>query len=382
MIKHILAKQIILTDEVVENAYLTINGGKFKGVSVDKPLSGEIIDYSDAIIAPGLVDTHIHGYQGFDVMDNSLEGLKVMSEGLLSCGVTSWLPTTLTASTAALDAVCQTIGEHYQEVTGAKIRGIFLEGPFFTEKYKGAQNPKYMGDPSVEKLDKWHELSNRLVNKIAIAPERAGVSSFIRFASEKGIRTALAHSDASFEEAEAAVDAGATIFIHTFNGMSGLHHRTPGMVGAALALDNVYAEVICDGYHVHPAAVKVVKKARGAAEMILVTDCMRAGGLGDGQSTLGEFDVIVKDGQARLADSGNLAGSVLELKDSVRNVVGWGVASREEAIRMASLAPAKSVGIDHLCGQIAPGFDADFIVLNDELELLATYLDGEKRYQA
>lgn len=382
MVKHILAKQIILTDEVVENAYLTIDGGKFTGVSVDKPVSGEIIDYSHAIIAPGLVDTHIHGYQGFDVMDNSLEGLKVMSEGLLSCGVTSWLPTTLTASTEALDAVCQTIGEHYQEVTGAKIRGIFLEGPFFTEKYKGAQNPKYMGDPSVEKLDKWHELSNRLVNKIAIAPERAGVSSFIRSASEKGIRTALAHSDASFEEAEAAVDAGANIFIHTFNGMSGLHHRNPGMVGAALALDNVYAEVICDGYHVHPAAVKVVKKARGAAEMVLVTDCMRAGGLGDGQSTLGEFDVIVKDGQARLADSGNLAGSVLELKDSVKNVVEWGVASREEAIRMASLAPAKSVGIDHLCGQIAPGFDADFIVLNDELELLATYLDGEKRYQA
>ena len=154
------------------------------------------------------------------------------------------------------------------------------------------------------------------------------------------------------------------------------------MVGAALGLDDVYAEVICDGYHVHPAAVKVVKKARGAAEMVLVTDCMRAGGLGDGQSTLGEFDVIVKDGQARLADSGNLAGSVLELKDSVRNVVEWGVASREEAIRMASLAPAKSVGIDHLCGQIASGFDADFIVLNDELELLATYLDGEKRYQA
>lgn len=382
MVKHILAKEIILTDEVVENAYLTIDGGKFTGISVDKPLSGEVIDYSDAIIAPGLVDTHIHGYQGFDVMDNSLEGLKVMSEGLLSCGVTSWLPTTLTASTEALDAVCQTIGEHYQEMTGAKIRGIFLEGPFFTEKYKGAQNPKYMGDPSVEKLDKWNQLSNSLVNKIAIAPERAGVSSFIRFASEKGIRTALAHSDASFEEAETAVTAGATIFIHTFNGMSGLHHRNPGMVGAALALDNVYAEVICDGYHVHPAAVKVVKKARGAAEMVLVTDCMRAGGLGDGQSTLGEFDVIVKDGQARLAESGNLAGSVLELKDSVKNVVEWGVASREEAIRMASLAPAKSVGIDHLCGQIAPGYEADFIVLNEELELLATYLDGEKRFQA
>lgn len=382
MVKHILAKQIVLTNEVVKNAYLTIDQGKFVGVSTEKPTDGEVIDYSEAIIAPGLVDTHIHGFQGFDVMDNDLEGLKVMSEGLLSCGVTSWLPTTLTASTEALDAVCETIGTHYQEMTGAKIRGIFLEGPFFTEKYKGAQNPKYMGDPSIEKLDKWNKLSDNLVNKIAIAPEREGVASFIHFASENGIKTALAHSDATFEEAEAAVQAGATIFIHTYNGMSGLHHRKPGMVGAALALDNVYAEVICDGHHVHPAAAKVVKKARGADEMVLVTDCMRAGGQGEGHSTLGEFDVIVKDGQARLADTGNLAGSILELKDAVKNVTKWGVATPEEAIRMASLAPAKSVGIDHLCGQIAPGFEADFIVLNEDLELLATYLDGEKRFQA
>lgn len=382
MIKHIFAKAIVLTGEVINNAYLTIEDGKFTKISQDKPANGEIIEYRDSIIAPGLVDTHIHGYQGHDVMDNDLEGLKVMSEGLLSCGVTSWLPTTLTASTEELDAVCQTIGEHYLEVTGAKIRGIFLEGPFFTEKYKGAQNPKYMGDPSIEKLDKWNELSNDLVNKIAIAPEREGVTPFIHFATEKGISTALAHSDATFEQAEKAVQAGATIFIHTYNGMSGLHHREPGMVGAALALDNVYAEVICDGHHVHPAAAKVVKKARGAEEMVLVTDCMRAGGLGEGQSTLGEFDVVVKDGQARLADSGNLAGSILELKDAVNNIVKWGVATPAEALRMASLAPAKSVGISDVCGQIAPGFEADFIVLNDEMALEATYLNGELRYQA
>lgn len=382
MIKHIFAKAIVLTGEVINNAYLTIEDGKFTKISQDKPANGEIIEYRDSIIAPGLVDTHIHGYEGHDVMDNDLEGLKVMSEGLLSCGVTSWLPTTLTASTEELDAVCQTIGEHYLEVTGAKIRGIFLEGPFFTEKYKGAQNPKYMGDPSIEKLDKWNELSNDLVNKIAIAPERKGVTPFIHFATEKGISTALAHSDATFEQAEKAVQAGATIFIHTYNGMSGLHHREPGMVGAALALDNVYAEVICDGHHVHPAAAKVVKKARGAEEMVLVTDCMRAGGLGEGQSTLGEFDVVVKDGQARLADSGNLAGSILELKDAVKNIVKWGVATPAEALRMASLAPAKSVGISDVCGQIAPGFEADFIVLNDEMALEATYLNGELRYQA
>ena len=315
-------------------------------------------------------------------MDNDFEGIKVISEGLLSCGVTSWLPTTLTAQAELLDQVCATIGEHYQEVTGAKIRGIFLEGPFFTEKYKGAQNPKYMGDPSIEKLDKWHALSKGLVNKIAIAPERDGVKEFIEFANTKEIRTALAHSDATFEQAAAAVEAGANIFVHVYNGMSGLHHRNPGMVGAALSLDNVYAELICDGHHVHPAAAKVVTRARGPLETVLITDCMRAGGLGECESKLGEFEVIVQGGTARLKEGGSLAGSILELKQGVKNVADWGLVDKADALRMASLAPAKSVGIDHVCGRIAPGYEADFIVLNEELELEATYLDGELRYQA
>src|SRR5699024_1307575 len=136
-------------------------------------------------------------------------------------------------------------------------RGIFLEGPFFVEEYKGAQNPKYMSDPSIEKLNKWHKLSNHLVNKIAIAPERDGVTEFIDFAQSNNISIALAHSAANYEEAKNAVDAGANIFVHTFNGMSGLHHREPGMVGAALALEDVYAEIIADGHHVHPAAINV-----------------------------------------------------------------------------------------------------------------------------
>ena len=158
------------------SAYLTIEDGKFGPILMEEPQDAPIKDYSNSIVAPGLVDTHIHGYKSHDVMDNDFEGIKVISEGLLSCGVTSWLPTTLTSSAQLLNDVCETIGNHYQEVTGAKIRGIFLEGPFFTEKYKGAQNPKYMSDPSVEKLAKWHELSQGLVNKIAIAPERKSVS--------------------------------------------------------------------------------------------------------------------------------------------------------------------------------------------------------------
>lgn len=379
---YVYAKQIVLDDQVIDKAYLTIEDGKFGPILMEEPQDAPIKDYSQSIVAPGLVDTHIHGYKSHDVMDNDFEGIKVISEGLLSCGVTSWLPTTLTSSAELLNDVCETIGNHYQEVTGAKIRGIFLEGPFFTEKYKGAQNPKYMSDPSVDKLAKWHELSQGLVNKIAIAPERKGVKEFIEFAKSKGVYTALAHSDATYEEAAAAVEAGANIFVHIYNGMSGLHHRKPGMVGAALSLDKVFAEMICDGHHVHPAAARVVTRARGPQETVLITDCMRAGGMGEGQSRLGEFEVVVKDGTARLKDTGNLAGSILELKQGVKNVVDWGLVSPAEALRMASLTPAQSVGIESVCGRIAPGYEADFIVVNDQLELEATYLDGELRYQA
>lgn len=380
MAHYIHAKSIILSDQEVENAYIELReDGTFGAISLEKP-EGEILDYSDYHMGPGLVDTHIHGYASHDVMDNDFEGIKVMSEGLLSCGVTSWLPTTLTDSTENLDAVCQTIGQHAGQESGAKIQGIFLEGPFFTEKYKGAQNPKYMGDPSIEKLDNWHRLSKGLVNKIALAPEREGVQEFVEFANSKDIRTALAHSDATYAQAAAAVEAGANIFVHVYNGMSGLHHREPGMVGAALNLKNVYAELICDGFHVHPAAAEVVVKARGAAETVLITDCMRAGGEPEGDYRLGEFDVVVKDGTARLKESGSLAGSILELIQAVQHVVEWGLASLPDAIRMASLAPAKSVGIDHVCGQIAEGRAADFILVDDKGNLQATYLNGQKRF--
>lgn len=381
MTQYVHAKKIILTDEVIEDGYLAIEDGKFNGITLEKPTDGNILDYSEDTIAPGLVDTHIHGYVGHDVMDNDFKGIQEISEALLACGVTSWLPTTLTAPTEQLNDVCQTIGDNYEDVAGAKIRGIFLEGPFFTEKYKGAQNLAYMSDPSIEKLKHWNDLSKDLVKKIAIAPERDGVKEFIKFANTIGVKTALAHSDASYEEAKEAVDAGANIFVHTYNAMSGLHHRNPGMVGAALGLDNVFAELISDGHHVHPGAAQVVVKARGPKETVLVTDCMRAGGLGDGESMLGELEVIVKDGQARLKDGGNLAGSILRLNESVRNMFEWGIVSQADALRMASYSPAKSVDIDDVCGQIKAGLDADFIIVGEDLELKATFLNGELKYK-
>lgn len=375
------AKKIILEHEVVENAYLETVDGKFFKIHQDRPEHAEVNDeYEDFIIAPGLVDTHIHGYKSHDVMDNDREGLETISNEILKCGVTAWLPTTLTDTIENLNNVCQTIGQNYRDISGAKIKGIFLEGPFFTEEHAGAQNPKYMRDPSEEIFDKWQELSQNMIKKIAIAPEREDADKFIKYVTKQGVSVALAHSAASYESALEAVKAGANIFVHTYNGMSPLHHREPGMVGAALDAESVYAEVIADGYHVHPGAISILKKARGADETVLVTDCMRAGGMGEGKSTLGEYEVHVKDGKATLTESGNLGGSILELIEAVQNIVKWQIAPLEEAIRMASIVPARSVGIEDTCGKIEENLPADFIVIDEKANLKATFLDGKKVY--
>lgn len=372
------ADYFILEDAMLEDYYMEVEDGVIVGFSKNEPDSYE---YLGEIVAPGLVDTHIHGYAGKDIMNAEEGALDVISKGLLECGVTTFLPTTLTDSKERTDAALKRVAAEYKDVKGAKVRGIFLEGPFFTEKYKGAQNPNYMSDPKIDYLKEWKEISDGLVNKIAIAPERAGAEDFIKKANAMGVKVALGHSDASFDEAVAAVDAGANIFVHTFNGMSGLHHREPGMVGAAMATDAI-SELICDGHHVNPNAAGILMNTKGRDKIALITDCMSAGGMADGDYKLGEFPVRVENGTARLKDGGSLAGSILKLKDGVKNVVDWEIADIFEAIQMASLVPAKSVGIDNICGKLHEGYDADFIVLDYDMNLKATYLNGEAAYKA
>ena len=383
MPKYIKADQFFYPHGVRRGGFLELVDGKF-GKHVDQVSEdAEIIDYTGYSIAPGLVDTHIHGFGGVDVMDNNIEGtLHTMSEGLLSTGVTSFLPTTLTSSYEQLLAVTENIGARYKEASGAKIRGIYFEGPYFTEEFKGAQNPAYMKDPRLDEFRAWQKAANGLLNKIALAPEREGVEDFVRTVTGEGVTVALGHSNATFDQAKKAVDAGASVWVHAYNGMRGLTHRELGMVGAMYELPHTYAELICDGHHVDPKACDILLKQKGTENIALITDCMTAGGLQDGDYMLGEFPVVVANGTARLKSTGNLAGSILKLKDGLKNVVEWGIANPHEAVMMASLNPAKSVHIDDVCGQIREGHDADFIVLDKDLELVATYLDGEKRYQA
>ncbi|WP_276886253.1 N-acetylglucosamine-6-phosphate deacetylase [Anaerococcus lactolyticus] len=370
------ADYFILEDSMLEDYFMEVKDGVIVGFSKNEP---EEYEYLGSIVAPGLVDTHIHGYAGKDIMNAEEGALNVISKGLLECGVTSFLPTTLTDSKEKTDAALKQVALEYKDVEGAKVRGIFLEGPFFTEKYKGAQNPAYMSDPKVDYLKEWIEISDGLVNKIAIAPEREGASDFIKKANAMGVRVALGHSDASFEQAVAAVDAGANIFVHTYNGMSGLHHREPGMVGAAMSTDAI-SELICDGHHVNPNAANILMNAKGRDKIALITDCMSAGGMADGDYMLGEFPVRVEGGTARLKEGGSLAGSILKLKEAVKNVVDWEIADIFEAIQMASLIPAKSVGIDNVCGKLHEGYSADFIVLDYDMNLEKTFLNGKLVY--
>lgn len=381
MNSYIKADKFFLKSGVVGPGYLELNEGLFGSFLKEVPANAKVQDYSGKWIAPGLVDTHIHGFMNQDVMDNNPEGLKIMSEGLLSCGVTAFLPTTLTSSRDLLTKVAKTIGEVKEEVTGAKIKGIYFEGPFFTEKYKGAQNPGYFSDPSLEIFNEWQAASGGIIKKIALAPERQGVTEFVETVTKQGVVVALGHSDGTLEEAQKAVEAGASVFVHAFNGMRGLHHREPGMVGATMTLHDVYAELICDGHHVHKNAMDVLVKTKGHDHIALITDCMMAGGMPDGDYMLGEFPVVVAEGTARMQD-GNLAGSILKLKEALKNVVDWGMATPEQAVMMASLIPAVSCNIDDTCGLIAKGREADFIVLSDQMELEATFLNGELRYEA
>lgn len=381
MTTYIKANKFYYPYETKLGGYLELVDDSFGKWLSTVPEGAQVLDYSGYEIAPGLVDTHIHGFAGADVMDNKEESLATMSRELLSAGVTSFLPTGLTASFETLNKVCQTTAKFAGKETGARIQGLFFEGPYFTEKYKGAQNPSYMRNPSTSELDQWLASSKGLLKKIALAPEREGTAEFISYACKRGVVVALGHSDATYQEAVEAVEAGASVWVHAYNGMRGLNHREPGMVGAVYNIPNTYAELICDGYHVHICVCDILLHQKRPDHVVLITDCMSAGGQPDGNYMLGEYPVTVENGTARLKSNGALAGSILQLKDGVKNIVDWGLVSKADAIMMASLIPAISVGIDEVCGQIKEGHLADFIVLDKEMNLRATYLAGKKVYE-
>ena len=354
--------------------YLTVADGVFGTYAEEAPEGVEVVDLSGKGVAPGFVDTHIHGFFNHATTDCDPEGINISSRELARRGTTSWLPTTFTESVESIGRACRAIAEADEsrgdDFVGAHIQGIYLEGPFFTSKHVGAQNPAYLIDPSYEAFSEWQRLSGGRIKKSALAPEHDGSIEYISALAAEGVVTCIGHSDATYAESLAAVNAGASCFVHTYNGMRGLHHREPGIVGCAMTTPETFAEVI-------PAAVNALVRAKGWDHVVLITDCLGCGGMPEGNYMSGGLPVVMRDGACYLANGSSLAGSIATLDSVVKNVFDWGIVTAEQAIRMATEVPARSAHIDGACGFIAPGRAADFVALDPDLTLSATYMAGK-----
>jgi N-acetylglucosamine-6-phosphate deacetylase len=335
--------------------------GEIKDIRVENGKFSEIgkinengIDLQGQMVIPGLIDIHTHGAMGVDTMDGA--NIQIISEYLLKNGVTSWLPTTMTVDFADIKRVTDII----PNTRGAKILGYHLEGPYISQKYKGAQNEKYIKNPDITEFG---TLKN--IKMVTIAPELAGSMDFIK--SCKAV-VSIGHTDCDYEIAVEAIKNGAKCLTHTFNAMPPLHHRNTGPIGAAID-ENIYVQVICDGLHLHKSIIKMLYRTFGADRMILISDAMRATGLSDGEYEFGGQMIDVKNGIAR-TKGGALAGSTSNLMACVKKAIEFGI-PKEDAIKMATETPAKLLGIKK--GKIEVGYDADFVVIDDEINVIKVY---------
>lgn len=317
------------------------------------------IDLNRNYVLPGLIDIHCHGCMGYDTMDGIY--LNEMSEYQAKNGVTTWYPTTMTMSTEDLQRVACVDTDN---IRGANIPGFHIEGPYISKKYKGAQNEKYIKNPNIEEFNTFKN-----AKLVTIAPELEGAEEFIKAC---GAVVCIGHTEADNDTGLKAFDAGAKCLTHTFNAMPPLHHRNPSVVGAAIE-KNGYAQVICDGFHIHKSVITALYRIFGAERMVLISDALCCTGVPDGEYMSGGLRVTVREGQARL-DDGTIAGSSTNLFGCVKKAIEFGIPVND-AFRMASQTPAELMGINK--GRIEEGYDADFIVLDKDYNLIHTVIGGK-----
>ena len=377
--KYIINGSIILKDGILEDCVLSFDD-KICGITSKEelPADAEIIDAKGGYVAPGLVDIHIHGYLGEDVSDGNADGIKKMAEGIMKNGVTSWCPTTMTVSKEEIDtalATVRSLKDESKDWNGAEILGVNLEGPYINPKKKGAQAEEH-----IKLLDPKFIIDNAdIISLATVAPEMSGGCDGIKEISENcNVKISIGHTDASFEDAMAGIDAGATHITHLFNAQTGLQHRNPGVVGAALLRD-VYTELICDTFHIHKGLFELIAKIKGD-KLVLITDCTRAGGMPDGEYTLGGQKIFV-NGRKCLLEDGTIAGSVLKLNNAVKNVYNNTDMPLWTVVAAASLNPAKAIGVDDRKGSIEAGKDADIIITDRDFNITKTIIGGKVKYE-
>jgi len=368
---------ILTPDKALIDHVLVIDGERIAGFApryAFREDHGATLDARGFVVAPGLIDVHVHGAAGVDTMDATPQAFHRMSQFLAQHGVTSYLPTTMTASPADIRAVIDVFPHTLTWTDGAQPLGLHPEGPYLSHDYRGAQPRQHLRVPDPDEYTFWLE-SDR-IKLITVAPEVPGVLALVEAGVSRGIGFAAGHSGASYEQTETAVDRGLRQITHTFNGMPSLHHRAPGLIGAALTDDRLRTQIIADGVHVHPAVVKLLVCAKGVERSLLITDAIRATGLTDGEYRLGDQIVHVRNHIAQ-TDSGSLAGSTLTLDQGLRNVMQFAGLSLAEALPMATRVPAEALGLADRKGVLVPGAAADLIFLDASHEVRLTMIAGE-----
>lgn len=348
---------------------------------VDASVDGaELVELPDgAIVLPGFIDGHVHGAGGADAMDGTRAALDVISETLAREGTTTFLATTMTSSRENILKALRAAGDYRNDV-GAELAGVHLEGPFISEKFKGAQCAKYITPPNARLLAEYNAAANGRIKVVTFAPEVDGADELIKYCVQNGIVASVGHTAATCAQTERAAELGARGITHTFNAQSPFSHREAGVAGAALTDDRLNCELIADCIHVSTEAIRVLLKCKPRDKITLITDSIRAKGLPDGESELGGQRVFVKDGQARLED-GTLAGSVLKMNVAVRNLAERAGASFATAVDLATINPARKLGLQAERGTIEKGKRADFAVTDSRFNVLATFVNGKLVYK-
>ncbi len=372
----IINGRIILKDSIVENKVLVFDE-KIIGIYDEAP-DCDIIDAKGSYVAPGLIDVHTHGYLGYDCTDGEEEGMRRMAEGVAKNGVTSFLATTMTATYEDIEKAFEVTRAYMNAPSpaGAQVIGVNAEGPFLSYAKRGAHRADLLKDPDPDFLLKHKDI----VKVTTIAPEINGAMEAIKKLTENGIRVSAGHTTADYATTIKAADMGATQATHTFNAMPTLGHREPGATGAFLWDDRYYCELITDGFHVHPAFFKLLKRIKGD-KLVIITDCLRSGGMPDGVYMSGGMEVRV-DGIKCLLPDGTIAGSMLRLNKGVKNMIDMGEAEVWEAVAMASINAASAIGVQKAKGSIENGKDADIAIFNSEFDTEMTIIGGKTVYEA